>query len=73
MKRTSILLFVGLLAVLLLVLAPALVRAATTTAAPATPEALAAAEQLFSRGDYAWAVASYRQVAEQGASDSRLF
>ena len=73
MKRTSILLFVGLLAVLLLMLAPALVRAATTTAAPAAPEALAAAEQLFSRGDYALAAASYRQLAEQGASDSRLF
>ncbi len=73
MKRTSILLFVGLLAVLLLMLAPALVRAATTTAASAAPEALGAAEQLFSRGDYALAAASYRQLADAGASDSRLF
>jgi tetratricopeptide (TPR) repeat protein len=73
MKRTSILLFVGLLAVLLLVLAPALVRAATTTAAPAAPAALAAAEQLYTRGEYALAAASYRQLSEQGASDSRLF
>jgi hypothetical protein len=73
MKRTSILLFVGLMAVLLLVLAPAIVRAATATTAPATAEALAAAAQLFSRGDYALAAASYRQLAEQGASDSRLF
>jgi hypothetical protein len=73
MQRTSILLFVGLLAVLLLVMAPALVRAATTTAAPAAPEAFAAAEQLYTRGEYALAAASYRQLAEQGASDSRLF
>lgn len=73
MKRTPILLFVGLLAVLLLMLATPLVRAATTTAAPAAPEALAAAAQLYGRGDYALAAASYRQLAEQGASDSRLF
>lgn len=73
MKRTSILLFFGLLAVVMLMLAPALVRAATTTAAPAAPEALGAAEQLFTRGDYALAAASYRQLADAGASDSRLF
>ena len=73
MKRTSMLVLVGLMAVLLLVLAPALVRAATTATAPATPEALATAEQLYSRGDYALAAASYRQLAAQGASDSRLF
>lgn len=73
MKRTSILVIVGTLAVLLLVLAPMMVRAATSATASAAPEALAAAQQLYDRGDYAVAAASYRQLADQGIADSRLF
>ena len=73
MKRTIPLIFVGLTITTLLVFAPLLVRAATTSPAAAAPEALQTAEQLYRQGDYALAAASYRQLVDQGAADSGLF
>ena len=73
MKRTSLLIWGGLLACVLVVLAPALVRAGTNAAALPAPDSLAAAGQLYQRGDYALAAASYRQLVDQGVTDSRVF
>jgi hypothetical protein len=73
MKRNHVLTIVFLTVIAVLLSAPLLARAASTATTTAIPTAVAAAEQLYAQRDYALAAASYRQLADQGIADGRLY
>lgn len=73
MKRNHLLTIIFLTVFAVLLSAPLLARAASTATTTAIPTAVAAAEQLYAQRDYALAATSYRQLADQGIADGRLY